>query len=164
VGLSFIFAFAGPPFMLGGTLLILGLAYFVAFVPLAIVTVEGSVAQVDRSLEEASWVSGARDGRTFLRVLFPIAVPGFFAAWAMVYVRTASDLPMAALLTGIQNPMPGAILLDTHEQGSFGNVAALTLILLAITVPVVLGLLAFGRPRWRRVAKTTRKENADEKH
>lgn len=149
IAVAFIFAFAGGPFWLSGTLLILGLAFFMSYVPLATITIEGSVAQVDASLEEASAVSGANRGRTFWRIVVPLALPGFFAAWAMVYVRVVSDLSIAALLSGIHNPMLGAILLDLYDQGTYSQVAALTMVITVITVPVVMLLLWLGRPKWR---------------
>lgn len=151
IAVAFIFAFAGPPFMLAGTLLILGIAFFMSYVPLATVTVEGSVAQIDGSLEESSAVSGATEARTFWRIVVPLALPGFFAAWAMVYVRVVSDLAISALLSGIRNPMLGAILLDLYDQGTYSQVAALTIVVMAVTIPVVFVLLRLGRPRWRRI-------------
>jgi iron(III) transport system permease protein len=149
IAVAFIFAFAGAPFWLSGTLVILGLAFLMAYIPLATVTLEGSVAQVDRGLEEASAVSGATEGRTFWRIIVPLALPGFFAAWAMVYVRVVSDLAISSLLSGINNPMLGAILLDLYDQGTYSQVAALTLVITVVTVPVVTILLWLGRPRWR---------------
>lgn len=150
LALAFVLALAGPPFHLGATLLILGLAFFVVYVPYASIASEAAVASVDNSLEEASAVSGAGEGRTFTRILVPLMAPGLFAAWALVFVRILGDLPVAILLGTGRTPVIGLVLLDVWDQGIFNRVAALALVMTAITVPVVVVMMWLGRPRWRR--------------
>jgi len=149
-GVAFILAFAGPPFRLGGTTLILALAFFVVYLPYASIATEVSVASVDRSLEEASSLSGATEGRTFRRILIPLILPGIFAAWALVLVRIVGDLSLAVMLATPNTAVVGFLLIDVWEAGSFGVVAALSLIMTAMTVPVVMVMLWLGRPRWKR--------------
>ena len=149
-GVAFILAFAGPPFRLGGTTLILALAFFVVYLPYASIATEVSVASVDRSLEEASSLSGATEGRTFRRILIPLILPGVFAAWALVLVRIVGDLSLAVMLATPRTAVVGFLLIDVWEAGSFGVVAALSLIMTAMTVPVVMLMLWLGRPRWKR--------------
>lgn len=150
LAVAFIFALAGPPFGLGGTLLILGLAYFVVYVPYASITSEASVTQIDASLEEASSLSGASDGRTFRQILLPLMAPGLFAAWALVFVRVLGDLSVAVLLATGRTPVIGFVLLDVWDQGIFNRVAALALVMTAITAPIVMIMVWLGKPRWRR--------------
>jgi iron(III) transport system permease protein len=153
-GVAFILAFAGPPFSLGGTSLILGMAFFVVYLPYASIATEVSVASVDRSLEEASSLSGASEGRTFRRILIPLILPGVFAAWALVLVRIVGDLSLAVMLATPNTAVVGFLLIDVWEAGSFGVVAALSLIMTAMTVPVVMLMLWLGRPRWKRKAES----------
>ncbi|MPZ27758.1 MAG: ABC transporter permease subunit [Micromonosporaceae bacterium] len=153
LALAFVLALAGPPFQLGATLLILALAYFVVYIPYASIASEASVASVDNSMEEASGVSGAGEGRTFARILVPLMAPGLFAAWALVFVRILGDLPVAVLLGTGRTPVIGFVLLDVWDQGIFNRVAALALVMTAITVPVVMVMMWLGRPRWRRAKR-----------
>lgn len=150
LAVAFIFAFAGPPFRLGGTLLILGLAYFVVYIPYASLVSEAAVAQVDRSLEEASSLSGASEGRTFRGILLPLMAPALFAAWALVFVRVLGDLSVAVLLGTGRTPVIGFVLLDVWDQGSFNRTASLALIMTAITMPIVMLMIRLGQPRWSR--------------
>lgn len=149
-GIGFILAFGGPPFGWGGTTMILMVAYFVVFMPYAAIATEVSVSQIDTSLEEASWVAGAREGRTISRIVIPLMLPGIFAAWALVFVRIIGDLSLAVLLGTGRTAVIGYVLLDVFEQGTFGSVAALSLLMTAIAIPIVLLMLWLGVPRWRR--------------
>jgi iron(III) transport system permease protein len=149
IALSFIFALAGPPFRLGGTLAILALAYLVVYLPYAAITTEASIAQVDRSLEEASATSGATAARTFLRINLPLILPGVFAAWALVFVHILSDLSVAVLLGTGRTPVIGYVLLDIFESGSYSRLSALAITMSIITIPIVLLMLRLGRPVWR---------------
>lgn len=151
-GVAFILAFAGPPFNLGGTTLIIALAFFIVYLPYASIATEVSVASVDRSLEEASSLSGASEGTTFRRILIPLILPGVFAAWALVFVRIVGDLSLAVMLATPETAVVGFLLIDVWEAGTFGVVAALSLIMTAMTIPVVMVMLWLGRPRWKRAS------------
>src|SRR5260221_12152471 len=54
-----ILAFIRPPLVLYGTLWIIGLAYLIKFLPIAIRTLAAMFSQIDPSLEEASQIVGA---------------------------------------------------------------------------------------------------------
>ncbi|MPZ52432.1 MAG: ABC transporter permease subunit [Acidimicrobiia bacterium] len=156
-GVGFVIAFGGPPFNWGGTTMILAVAYFVVFIPYAAIASEVSVSQIDASLEEASAVSGAREGTTVRRVVIPLMLPGLLAAWALVFVRVIGDLSLAVLLGTGRTAVIGYLLLDVFEQGTFGSVAALSLLMTLISVPIVLLMLWLGVPRWKRRTKRRKK-------
>lgn len=159
LAVAFIFAFGGPPFYLGGTLLILGLAYFVTYLPYVSIAIEPSILAIHPSLEEASVMSGAGPGRTFRKIILPMAIPGVFAAWALVFVRVISDLEVSVLLGTGGTPVVGFVMLDVYDQGSVGIVATLALFMTIITAVVILIMLRLGQPRWRRSrpSKATRR-------
>lgn len=157
IAVGFIFAFGGPPFNLGGTLLILALAYFVTYLPYVAIAVEPSILQVHPSLEEASVMSGAGQGRTFRRVVLPIALPGLFAAWALVFVRFVGDLEVSVLLGTGTTPVIGFVLLDIYDGGNAGHVATLALIMTIISAVVISIMLWLGRPRWKRASNARRR-------
>ena len=161
-GVGFVIAFGGPPFNLGGTTLILMIAYFVVFIPYAAIATEVSVSQIDSSLEEASAVSGAREGTTVGRIVIPLMLPGMLAAWALVFVRIIGDLSLAVLLGTGRTAVIGYLLLDVFEQGTFGSVAALSLLMTLIAVPIVLTMLWLGVPRWKRKNRRRKTPKATE--
>jgi iron(III) transport system permease protein len=136
---------------------ILMIAFFVVYMPYAAITAESAVSTVDKSLEEAAAVSGAKEVRRIGDIVLPLIVPGLFAAWALVFVRIIGDLPLAVLLGNARTATIGYLLLDVFEQGTFGTVAALSLIMTIIAVPIVGIMLWLGTPRWKRSADKLRK-------
>ncbi len=156
IAVGFILAFAGAPFKLGGTTVILLLAYISIYLPQGSVAADSAVAQVGRELSEASHVSGAGGGRTFARVFLPLIVPGVVAGWAFLFAHMAGDLTASAVLAGTTNMVVGFRILQVFDNGSYAQLASLALVLTAITVVVVtLALvLAQRRGRWRQ--RTTR--------
>lgn len=151
LGVGFILAFGGPPFRLGGTLLILMLGYLVLYLPQASVAADSATAQVGRELTEASRIAGAGGTRTFVRVNLPIMLPGLAAGWAMLFVRITGDLTLSALLSGPTNLVIGVRILEIFQTGSYADLAALSVLLTAVTgtVVIVAMVLARGR-RWNR--------------
>ena len=60
IAVGFVLALGGEPFNLGGTVVILMLAYLALYLPQTSVATDDAVAQVGRELPEASRVGGAR--------------------------------------------------------------------------------------------------------
>jgi iron(III) transport system permease protein len=150
LGVAFILAFAGPPFYLGSTVWILVIAYLVVFLPHAVINLESSRAQIHGSLTEASEVSGSGRWRTVRTVILPLMIPGIFATWALLFVLMTGELSLAVLLSTPRTPVVGLQLRDYWEQGSFTNVAVLSVLMTAIAAVVVGVLLWLGRPRYAR--------------
>jgi len=147
---AFIFAFAAAPFNLGGTLLIMGMAYFVSFLPYAVISLEGTSAQIDGSLEDASRLCGAGAGRTFGQIVLPLLRPGIFATFALVFVRIIGDLEVAVLLGTGQTPMVSALLFQVWGEGLFTQVAAVAVMMTAVSAVVVILMMWLSRPAWVR--------------
>ena len=76
VGVSFLLAFALPPWSLYGTVEILLLAYIAMQLPYAARTAAVAASDIGLELGESSRVSGATQLRTFRMILLPLALPG----------------------------------------------------------------------------------------
>jgi iron(III) transport system permease protein len=90
------------PLYQGVTLLIA--AYTILFLPLALVSVRAALMQAQPRLEDTSRSLGLNSTQTFLRVMLPLAGPGFGAAAAMVFISVVTELNATLLLAP----------LDTH--------------------------------------------------
>jgi len=145
IGVAFIGAFAGPPFRLSGTLLILFLAYIVITLPQSSFNASAAYAQVGQDLEEASLASGATQGRTFRKVVVPLMIPGLAAGWAMVFVLMAGDVTASALLAGPGNPVVGSFMLDQVNFGTYGMLTAVGVLLVLLSAVVVFTFLWISR-------------------
>jgi iron(III) transport system permease protein len=145
IAVGFVLAFSGAPFNLGGTFIILLLAYIVLYMPQASVAADAAAAQVGVQLTEASFVSGARGMRTFLRVNLPLMLPGLVAGWALLFVWMLGEMNASAILAGTGNRVVGFQLLDAFIQGHFANLAALSIVLMLINSVAVLVVMLVGR-------------------
>ncbi len=149
LAVGFLLAFAGNPFNLRGTFLILLLGYLALYLPQGSVAADTAAGQVGEELAEASQVSGARRGRTFFRIQLPLMVPGLVAGWALLFARMTGDLTASAILSGTRNPVVGFRILDVYQNGSYAEVASLSTVLVLVTGVVIGVLMAWSRRRSR---------------
>ncbi|UMG91259.1 iron ABC transporter permease [Nocardioides sp. TF02-7] len=138
VALSFIVAFAGPPFDLAGTYLLLAMAYVVLYVPQATFYATAAYHQVGPQLSEASAVSGAGDGTTVRRILLPLMAPGLIAGWSLVFVLMTGDITASSMLAGTHTPVVGFVILDMWTAAGYPKLAALGVLMTLVSSAVVL--------------------------
>src|SRR5262245_31586566 len=91
------------PVPIYGTLLIILLAYTGRYVPLAVRSASASFRQIDPTLEETARITGAGWLRTFRSVSLPLARPGLFAGWLLVFVPAIQELSASILLFSSQS-------------------------------------------------------------
>ena len=73
-------------------------AYAILFLPLAIVAVRSAMAGASPRLEEVARSLGSRPFAVFRRVTLPLIAPGLMAAFALVFVSSATELTATLLL------------------------------------------------------------------
>ncbi|WBB75631.1 iron ABC transporter permease [Micromonospora sp. WMMD1128] len=158
IAVGMILAFGGPPFYLGGTTMILLLAYISIYLPQGSVAADSAASQVGGDLAEASQISGAGGGKTFRRVYLPLMVPGLVAGWAFLFARMVGDLTATAVLAGTTNMVVGFRILQIFENGSYAELASLSVVLTAVTALVVGLCLAYSRwqGRWQGTGGRTK--------
>ncbi|MGH8279159.1 MAG: ABC transporter permease [Gammaproteobacteria bacterium] len=91
-------------FPLYQTTALLIVAYAVIFMPLAVVSVRVSLAQIPPDLEQSARVLGSRPLEVLRRVVMPLSAPGLGAAMALVFISVCTELTSTLLLipTGAQ--------------------------------------------------------------
>jgi iron(III) transport system permease protein len=147
IAVGFLVAFAGAPFYLGDSLLMLLLVYIVLNMPEASITATAAVSQVGRELVEASRMSGASEGRTFRKVILPLILPGLISGFALVFVLMTGEVTASSLLAKVGTPVIGFAIRDIWEMGTVGNLAALAAAFTVMNIIVVLVALRLGRGR-----------------
>lgn len=150
LAVAFLVGFAGPPFMLGGTFLILALAYAVHFMPELSIAAESASSQVGADLEEAARVSGAGKLKASFNIVWPLMVPGLLRGWALVFVLIIGELASSTLLASFNTPVVGSVILQVWENGGYGRLAALAATMTAITTATVLIISFLARVYRRR--------------
>jgi iron(III) transport system permease protein len=149
IGVAFLVAFIREPINLYGTVVLLLLAYMVEFMPQASQAAQAAVQQVGQELVDASRITGASPLHTFRRVILPIAMPGLVAGWVIVFALLVSELTVSALLAGPGNPVIGFVILNLWEHGTFPALAAMALVMTAVTTTMTIIALRLGRGRLR---------------
>jgi len=75
-----------------------GMVY--AFLPFMVLPIHTSISKIDASLVEAAQDLGATRVRTFLRVVFPLTVPGVFAGVIQVFIPSLGAFYIADVMGG----------------------------------------------------------------
>ncbi|CAH1652003.1 Ferric iron ABC transporter, permease protein [Hyphomicrobiales bacterium] len=150
MGVGFLFAFGQGWLNLHGTLAILLIVYLVMYLPQAVRSASAASAQVGRELVEAAAISRASPLTVFRRVQLPLMMPGLVAGWVILFVHCAGELTASALLSASNNPVVGLVLLDLWENGSFPQVAAMSIVVTMTFTIIVLVMLRYCRGGLRR--------------
>ena len=79
------------------------LAYAILFLPLAVVGVRSAMGQTSPRLEEVGRSLGRRPAAVWWRITLPLITPGIAAAFALVFISSATELTATLLLrpTGV---------------------------------------------------------------
>ncbi len=84
------------PFMRGlnGVILVQSIHYF----PFILINLSAALNNIDRSMEESAQNLGSSGMRLFRRIVFPLAMPGYIAGAALVFIKVFDDLGTPLLL------------------------------------------------------------------
>lgn len=96
------------PFMegLNGVIFVEALHYF----PFILLNLSASLSNIDSAMEESAQNLGARGFTLFSRIVFPLALPGYVAGAALVFVKVFDDLATPLLLNVTSMLAPQAYL------------------------------------------------------
>ena len=84
------------PFMegLNGVIFVESIHYF----PFILINLSAALNNIDRAMEESAQNLGSSGLRLFRRIVFPLALPGFVAGAALVFIKVFDDLGTPLLL------------------------------------------------------------------
>jgi spermidine/putrescine transport system permease protein len=123
------------------TAVIGGLVY--NFLPFTVLPIYVALERVDPALLEASSDLYANKATAFAKVVFPLSLPGVFAAVLLTFVPVTSDYVNAAILGGPKNTMIGNIIQTTYFTNlDYPTAAALSFILMA---GLLIGVFAYAK-------------------
>lgn len=145
IAVALVAAFAGPPFALGGSLLLLVLAYLVLYLPQATLSAQSAFATVGRELTEASLVAGEGPAGTLRRISAPLMSRGLLAGWVFLFVLVVGDITASAILASTRTPVVGFVILGLFQNGTYPTLAALGAVVTVVSSAVVLTALAIRR-------------------
>ena len=135
--LLFALYIAGPNIPLFGSIVSLALVMLIARISYGTRMTNSGLMQIHRELEESAIVSGATTGAVIRRIVAPLMAPTLLYAWMWVALLTFRELTLVIVLTTRDNMTLPVVVWSLWLSGGLGTASALTLILLALMLPVI---------------------------
>ena len=137
IGVSYILAFNVPPVEITGTALILVACNVFRNMPVGVRAGMASMAQIDRSLDEASATLGARGLTTLRRVLVPLLKPAIVAALVYSFVRAMTTVSAVIFLISAQYEWATTYIINRVVNGDYGVAIAYCSVLIVLMLAVI---------------------------
>ena len=105
---------------------ILGMVY--NFLPFMVLQIHSSLAKMDKSLIEASFDLGANPVTTFMKIIFPLSLPGVISGITLVFLPAVSSFFIPKLLGGGGRMLVGNLIENyfvTTGDWNFGSAISL---------------------------------------
>lgn len=151
VGVSYIMAFNVPPVELTGTALILVICFVFRNLPVGVRGGIAALAQIDRSLDEASATMGGGALQTLRRVVLPLLRPAIVTALAYAFVSAMTAVSAVIFLVSARHNLATVYIVGRVEAGEMALAIAYSTVLIVIMLVVVLGIEKLvGRARLGR--------------
>lgn len=126
---------------------VLGIIY--CYLPFMILPLYASLEKIDHTLVEAAYDLGARPFQAFLRVIWPLSLPGVIAGSMLVLIPAVGEFVIPELLGGSQTLMIGKVLWNEFFTNRDWPVASALAILMLVFL--VIPIAIFQRLQERQV-------------
>ena len=116
--------------------------------PFVIRAVQPVLLELDRDMEEAAASLGASGFATFRRIILPTLTPAILSGAALGFARSVGEFGSVVLLTGNQpfkTQVASVYIFGQVESGETSSAAAVSVVLLAISLALLFGLSLINR-------------------
>ena len=148
IGVSYILAFNVPPIEITGTAIILVVCNVFRNMPVGVRAGMAAMAQIDRSLDEASTTLGARGATTLRTVLLPLLKPAVVAALVYSFVRAVTTVSAVIFLVSAQYEWATTYIINRVVNGDYGVALAyctVLIVLMTIAIAIIQALVGERR-------------------
>ena len=151
IGVSYILAFNVPPIELTGTGAILVLCFIFRNMPVGVRAGVAAMAQLDKSLDEASLTLGANSWYSFRKVILPLLRPAIIAAIVYSFVRAMTAISAVIFLVSAEYDMATSYIIGRVENNDYGlaiaycTVLIFVMLLAVVTFQLLVGNRQLGR-------------------
>ena len=129
--------------------IIIGSVYL--FLPLMIVTVAGVMENIDDDMMEAAQSLGASRTEAFMKVIFPMSLPGIIVGGILVFTGTLTAYTTPQLLGGNSNMVMATLIYQRAMSVSdWTGASVIALIMIVVTLVVIKGFNALANRLDRR--------------
>ncbi|MDO4328685.1 MAG: ABC transporter permease [Lachnospiraceae bacterium] len=123
--------------------IIIGSVYL--FLPLMIVTVTGVMENIDDDMMEAAQSLGANRLLAFMKVIFPMSLPGIIVGGILVFTGTLTAYTTPQLLGGNSNMVLATLIYQrAMSVGDWNGASVVALIMIIVTLVVIKGFNALA--------------------
>jgi sulfate transport system permease protein len=125
-----------------------GLALLFVTLPFVIRAVQPVLIELDREMEEAAVSLGAGPRTVFLRVIAPNLAPAVLSGAALAFARAVGEFGSVVLISGnipFDTQVASVFIYKQIESDNPIGAAAVSVVLLALSLVVLVALRAFGR-------------------
>jgi len=139
MAVAFLWAYIRPPFMLYGTIWILLAAYVARRIPLAYMACSDGLTQIHLELEESARIIGASWFRSIMNITVPLLKISLVSGWILIFISSFREISASILLYSTDNEVIAVTIFALFEEGEFEALAALSILVLLITLIFVAG-------------------------
>ncbi len=128
------------------------LALLFVTLPFVVRAVQPVLLELDRETEEAAASLGAGRAAIFRRVVFPNLLPGILSGVALAFARAIGEFGAVVLISGnvpFKTEVASVYVFGQIESGNVAAAAAVSVVLLGLSMTVLLGIGALRRWRTR---------------
>lgn len=104
--------------------------------------------ELDREMEEAAAALGASGATIFRRIIFPNLIPAVVSGVALAFARAVGEFGSVVLISGnipFQTQVASVYAYKQLESDNIGGAAAVSVVLLLLSLLVLFGLRLFER-------------------
>ncbi len=138
IGVAYIVAFNVAPIEITGTGLILVLCFVFRNMPVGVRAGMAALAQIDKSLDEASTTLGAKTGATVWHVTLPLLKPAIIATLVFSFVHAMTAVSAIIFLVTARYNMATAYIVGRVEAGEYPLAIAYSSLLIVFMLAVIL--------------------------
>ena len=140
IGLGLLVAFSRPPLLLNGTIAIVFIAHFILVSAFTYSNVSAGLARLSPDYEQVAESLGARPLFRLVHVTLPLILPQLVAAFSLSFALSMGELGATVMIYPpgwVTSPVGIFALTD---RGEVFDGSALTMLLIAATLAVLIGL------------------------
>ena len=142
-----------------GTRWAIALALLFVTLPFVVRSVQPVLMELDREMEEAATSLGAGAWTTFRRIVLPNLMPAILSGAALAFARAVGEFGSVVLIAGnlpFKTEVASVFIFGRVESDSVTSAAAVSVVLLALSLLVLLAIRGIGRFGYAREAADAR--------
>lgn len=143
-GIGLLYIYLGNPFTLYGTRLLIVITYVIIVLPFALRLLLAARISVGTEYEDAARASGASLLRTHLTVMVPMMRSAIAGSCVLMFVILTHEFAASMFVRSTQTQVLGTLLHTEWTHGSYPMVAAVSIVMSAVTAAGLLVALAIG--------------------